>query len=63
MGALMGVVLLESPWTYAMALPTLMEYIGHVLNILQIYAPYSTSLHESYLSLKRKHRELMALRG
>ena len=59
----MGVVLLESPWTYAMALPTLMEYIGHVVTILQTFAPFNTSLHESYLSLKRKHRELMGLRG
>lgn len=57
----MGVILLESPRTYKLALPTLMEYISHVVNILETFAQFSFSLGESFLSLKGKYQGLKAL--
>jgi hypothetical protein len=62
MGALMGVIIIESPRTYKLALPSLMEYLGHVVNILVTFARFSASIEESLQSLKGKIQGIQAIR-
>ena len=62
MGSLMAVVILESPRTFKLALPALLEYVGHVVEILETFAPFSSSIGESLCSLKGKLEGLKAIR-
>jgi hypothetical protein len=62
MGGLMAVTLIESPRTYKLVVPCLMEYVGYVVNILETFAEYSPSIAESLHSLKGKVRGIEARR-
>ena len=58
----MGVIIIESPRTYPLALPSLMEYLGHVVKILGTFAQFSSSIEESLQSLKGKIQGIQAIR-
>ena len=58
----MGVIIIESPRTYQLALPSLMEYLRHVVNILGTFARFSSSIEESLQSLKGKIQGIQAIR-
>ena len=56
----MAVVILESPRTSKLALPNLLNYIGHVIYVFEIYATFSSSIEGNLHSLREKYQSLQA---